>query len=193
MSFRLALAAAFYLGAVAVAVADAPKKSMPLKHQAEAPKGWLQFCADYPKECLSGQRESKVIVMTPTTWGDLRKVNRWVNETVEPLSDPRHWSKVESWNLPTDGYGDCEDYVLLKRKMLIDAGWPRQALLITTARRDNDTHAVLTVVTDEGDFVLDNFTHEILPWHKTGFLYFKRQWQTDENVWVWIDADLRQE
>ena len=24
------------------------------------------------------------------------------------------------WSLPTDGCGDCEDYVLLKRKMLID-------------------------------------------------------------------------
>jgi len=37
--------------------------------------------------------------------------------------------------------GDCEDYVLLKRKMLIDAGWPREALLITGGARQEGAKA----------------------------------------------------
>jgi predicted transglutaminase-like cysteine proteinase len=35
---------------------------------------------------------------------------------------------IEKWSYPDDGYGDYEDYVLLKRRMLIQAGWPREAL-----------------------------------------------------------------
>ena len=34
---------------------------------------------------------------------------------------------VERWKFPGDGYGDREDYVLQKRKMVIQAGWPREA------------------------------------------------------------------
>jgi len=41
---------------------------------------------------------------------------------------------VERWSYPDDGYGDCEDYALLKRRMLIEAGWPREALLLTLVR-----------------------------------------------------------
>ena len=73
--------------------------------------------------------------MSQTAWRDLLRVNKWVNETVKPITDMDHWGVVEKWSLPTDGYGDCEDYVLMKRKMLIDAGWPREALLITVAIR----------------------------------------------------------
>ena len=39
----------------------------------------------------------------------------------------------------------------------MQAGWPRQALLITVVRdKKGDGHAVLTVKTDKGEFILDN-------------------------------------
>ena len=73
------------------------------------------------------------------------------------MTDLEHWGVVESWYYPDDGYGDCEDYVLLKRRMLMQAGWPREALLITVVRDKNgDGHAVLTVKTDKGEYILDN-------------------------------------
>ena len=73
------------------------------------------------------------------------------------MTDLDHWGVVEQWNYPDDGYGDCEDYVLLKRRMLMQAGWPREALLITVVRdKKGDGHAVLTVKTDKGEFILDN-------------------------------------
>ena len=85
------------------------------------------------------------------------RINRWVNETIKPMTDLEHWGVAERWNYPDDGYGDCEDYVLLKRRMLMQAGWPRQALLITVVRdKQGDGHAVLTVKTDKGEFILDN-------------------------------------
>ena len=113
------------------------------------------------------------------------RVNKRVNQTIKPLSDLEHWGVVEHWSYPDDGYGDCEDYVLLKRRMLIQSGWPREVLLVTVVRdKKGEGHAVLTVTTDQGDYVLDNQNEDILPWWKTGYRFVKRQSQKDPNVWV---------
>jgi predicted transglutaminase-like cysteine proteinase len=150
-----------------------------------APIGWVEFCADNPRDCLTGVTQPRDIVMTQTAWKDLVRVNRWVNETIKPMTDQEHWGVIEKWSFPTDGYGDCEDYVLLKRKMLIEAGWPREALLITVVRdKKGDGHAVLTVKSDKGEFILDNQNESVLPWQDTGYRYVKRQSQGDQNVWV---------
>ncbi len=124
-------------------------------------------------------------MLTQAAWRDLLRVNLWVNGTVQPMTDMEHWGVIEKWSLPTDGYGDCEDYVLMKRKILVDAGWPREALLITVVRdRNGEGHAVLTVKTDKGEFILDNENENILAWTETGYRFVKRQSQTDPNVWV---------
>jgi predicted transglutaminase-like cysteine proteinase len=150
-----------------------------------APIGWVEFCAENPGECRGDLMEPRDIVMSQAAWRDLIKVNRWVNETVKPMTDMDHWGVIERWSLPTDGYGDCEDYVLLKRKLLMDAGWPRQALLITVVRdKKGEGHAVLTVKTDKGEFILDNQNEKVLPWTETGYRFVKRQSQSDQNVWV---------
>jgi predicted transglutaminase-like cysteine proteinase len=150
-----------------------------------APIGWVDFCADNPKDCSAGPSQPRDIVMTQAAWKDLVRVNRWVNETIKPMTDQEHWGVIERWSYPTDGYGDCEDYVLLKRKMLIEAGWPREALLITVVRdKKGDGHAVLTVKTDKGEFILDNQNETVLAWQDTGYRFVKRQSQGDQNVWV---------
>jgi predicted transglutaminase-like cysteine proteinase len=92
---------------------------------------------------------------------------------------------VEKWSYPDDGYGDCEDYVLLKRRLLMQAGWPREALLITVVRdKRGDGHAVLTVRTNKGEFVLDNQNEKVLLWSDTGYRFVKRQSQESPNIWV---------
>ena len=136
-------------------------------------------------DCRGGTSQPRDIVMSQTAWRDLVRVNKWVNETIKPITDMDHWGVIEKWSLPTDGYGDCEDYVLLKRKMLIDAGWPREALLITVVRdKKGEGHAVLTVKSDKGEFVLDNQNETVLAWTETGYRFVKRQSQSDPNVWV---------
>ena len=147
-----------------------------------SPIGWVEFCADNPGDCRGGASQPRDIVMSQTAWRDLVRVNKWVNETVKPMTDMDHWGTIEKWSLPTDGYGDCEDYVLLKRKMLIDAGWPREALLITVVRdKKGEGHAVLTVKSDKGEFVLDNQNENVLAWTETGYRFVKRQSQSDPN------------
>ena len=136
-------------------------------------------------ECKTKPTPPRDVMLSVQAWKDLERVNLFVNTHVKPMTDMEHWGVVERWNYPDDGYGDCEDYVLQKRKMLIQAGWPREALLITVVRdKRGDGHAVLTVKTDRGESVLDNQTDQILLWSDTGYRFVKRQSQADPNVWV---------
>ena len=153
--------------------------------QVRPPIGWVQFCADRPRECDAAPSEPRDVVLSVKAWKDLVRINNKVNEAIKPMTDLEHYGVVEKWTYPDDGYGDCEDYVLLKRRMLIEAGWPREALLITVVRDGKgDGHAVLTVKTDRGEFVLDNQNAAILPWHESGYRFVKRQSQSNPNVWI---------
>jgi predicted transglutaminase-like cysteine proteinase len=152
---------------------------------AHAPIGWTDFCARMPRECATRPLEARDIVLSQQAWQNLARVNRWVNESIKPITDMDHWGVIERWSYPDDGYGDCEDYVLLKRRVLMEAGWPRQALLITVVRdAKGEGHAVLTVKTDQGEFILDNQEERVLLWSETSYRFVKRQSQTDPNVWV---------
>jgi len=150
-----------------------------------APIGWVEFCAEHSFECKVTAAAPRDVVLSNKAWADLTRINRWVNDNVKPMTDLEHWGVVEKWSYPDDGYGDCEDYVLLKRRMLMEAGWPRAALLVTVVREKNGNgHAVLTVKTDKGEFILDNQEERILLWSETSYRYVKRQSQSDPNRWV---------
>jgi predicted transglutaminase-like cysteine proteinase len=152
---------------------------------ASAPIGWTDFCSHLPRECDGRPLEARDVVLSQKAWKDLVRINKMVNEGVKPMTDLEHWGVVERWSYPTDGYGDCEDYVLLKRRMLMQSGWPRQALLITVVRDSKgEGHAVLTVKTDKGEYILDNQEDQILLWSETSYRFVKRQSQRDPNVWI---------
>jgi predicted transglutaminase-like cysteine proteinase len=151
----------------------------------KAPIGWVEFCVEYDPECKTKPMPARDVVLSAQARKDLDRVNRWANVNIKPMTDMEHWGVVERWNYPDDGYGDCEDYALLKRRMLTQAGWPREALLMTVVRdKRGDGHAVLTVKTDRGEYILDNQTDDILLWSDTGYRFVKRQSQSDPNVWV---------
>ncbi len=153
--------------------------------ETRAPIGWTEFCAANAAECATIPSAPRDIVLTATAFDDLVRINRYVNSTVKPMTDIDHWGTIEKLSYPDDGYGDCEDYALLKRRLLLRAGWPREALLLTVVRdRKDEGHAVLTVKTDRGEFILDNQVDEILPWYETGYRFMKRQSQGNPNVWV---------
>jgi predicted transglutaminase-like cysteine proteinase len=152
--------------------------------EARPPIGWTQFCNDNPRDC-DVQGGARDVVLNAKAWSDLVRINRWVNDNITPVTDMEHWGVVERWDLADDGYGDCEDYVLLKQKMLIKAGWPRSALLVTVVReKKGDGHAVLTVKTDKGEFILDNQNESIVLWTESGYRFVKRQSQVNPNAWV---------
>jgi predicted transglutaminase-like cysteine proteinase len=189
MLSRAAAAAALAMAAAAmIAVAEARSERplyISLGSPTRPPIGWIEFCVENADECHAKSLEPRDVVFSTKAWSDLVRVNTWVNEHILPLTDLEHWGVVERWSYPDDGYGDCEDYVLLKRRMLMQSGWPRQALLITVVRdRKGEGHAVLTVKTDKGEFILDNEDERILLWSDTDYRYVKRQSQSDPNVWI---------
>jgi predicted transglutaminase-like cysteine proteinase len=148
------------------------------------PFGWIEFCQRYKGEC-GGPARAADVNLTDKAMREIQQVNAWVNRSVEAVSDMDHWGVVDRWDLPMDGKGDCEDYALMKRKMLIERGFPRQALLVTVVRdQQNEGHAILTVKTNGGEFILDNLNDEVKPINRIAYRLVKRQSQEDPNVWV---------
>ncbi len=160
--------------------------STPVGGETAIPYGWVDFCNRHAEECALGRLTPVDVHMTRQAWKTLNDVNAMANSAIEPISNLDHWgTTLDHWDYPVDGKGDCKIYALFKRKLLIERGFPRQALLMTIVRDlHGEGHAILTVKTDRGDFVLDNLADEIRPWNATGYTFFKRQAQDDPNVWL---------
>ena len=152
---------------------------------ARAPSGYLAFCDRNPEECRSHPDQPNKIQFTNALWARLEEVNRVVNTAIKPEDDKEHYGVNEFWTVPVDGQGDCEDYVLAKRKMLVLLGVPEPALRITVVLdRGIVRHAVLTVVTDQGDYVLDSLKDEILTTDKADYVWVERQDPASRTGWV---------
>lgn len=151
---------------------------------AEAPIGHVDFCLKNRDDCLPHGSHRTLVNIGDNDLRELRVINREVNRAVRPMSDKAQYDVVERWVYPDTGKGDCEDYVLLKQRKLMKAGWPQGALLITVVRdENNEGHAVLTVRTSRGDYILDNKTSDIVTWKQTHYAYIKRQSSTDPQRW----------
>ncbi|MCW7546036.1 transglutaminase-like cysteine peptidase [Aurantimonas litoralis] len=166
----------------------AQPSQMPLLERSSQPVGHYEFCQQYQSECQPNP-PAVVPTLTEDLWSQLIEVNGSVNTVIIPRTDEEIFGVAERWAYPTK-QGDCEDFALLKQYMLQRAGVPRSALLITVLRQRNGAgHAVLTVRTSEGDFVLDNLDERILPWNETDYLYLKRQSELDSGKWIGIADD----
>lgn len=147
------------------------------------PVGYYDYCRRYSERCARGP-EGAMIRLTEPRWKEIVSVNAETNSAIAPLTDMEIFGVEERWEYPTT-VGDCEDYALLKRKRLNEMGYPLGALLLTVARdAKGGGHAVLTVVTDLGDFILDNLEQKVLLWKETEIYYLKRQSGDDLNRWV---------
>ena len=145
---------------------------------------WRVFCQRHPLECAVDPREAGHVTLTPQIWALITRVNREVNAAIAPMTDMEQWGTADSWDFPEAGYGDCEDYQLLKRRRLADAGLPRRAMRMNVVLDTrNEGHAVLEVRTDRGVFILDNVTDAVLPWDETPYVYIKREGRDDAR-WV---------
>lgn len=164
---------------------------MPSGARTTQPIGHYEFCRANPDDCRNRTSNPSVVQLSRNLWDDLQDVNNSINAMIEPVTDQDLWGVEEKWSYPANK-GDCEDYVLLKQRMLESRGVPASGLFITVVRQKNgDGHAVLTIRTDRGDFVLDNLETKILPWNKTEYRYLKRQSERNAAQWVSIE-DNRQ-
>ena len=128
--------------------------------------------------------------MTPEKWTELNRVNDYVNRTVPQVSDMALYERAEWWAYPDARGGDCEDFALEKRKLLIERGWTAENLLVSVVREWNgDGHAVLLVRTDRGEFVLDNKNWEVVVWSDAPYQWIKRQ--SEKRPYIWVNLDQK--
>ncbi|ANT52068.1 transglutaminase-like cysteine peptidase [Mesorhizobium amorphae] len=152
------------------------------------PVGHYEFCQKLPGECTERTPKQAPIELTRKLWAKIVSINNSVNTRITPRTDMEMWGKEEVWSYPDSGFGDCEDYALEKRRELMNIGVPAGDLLMTVARQPNgDGHAVLTVRTSLGEFILDNLQLKVLAWTDTDYTYLKRQSTENSGVWVTIN------
>jgi predicted transglutaminase-like cysteine proteinase len=159
---------------------------LPVKATVSAPSGASGLCRQYAWACA---RTGRVTTIDAAALAIVQKVNQRANQKVRPVSDQRQWSIAEKWSLPTNRGGDCEDFAIYKKKMLIEAGFsPDQLLIATVLDRQNRSHAVLVLRTGTQDLVLDNLTGRIKPWRDTGYTFLRLQDPRQPNRWVAVFA-----
>ena len=181
----LAAAALFFAAATGTTSEASGIGAMATGGLTSQPIGHYEFCKRLPDECSIRPRDRGPLVITSKVWALIERVNLSVNKAVRPMSDFDIYGKDEVWSYPDQGVGDCEDYVLEKRRQLSTEGISLSNLLITVLRKpDGEGHAVLTVRTDRGDFILDNLNDELRPWRETGYRFLKRQSSTHAGRWV---------
>ncbi|MDQ6434222.1 transglutaminase-like cysteine peptidase [Mesorhizobium sp. LHD-90] len=184
MRIGMLVAAAIGTLTAGQAVASGPMITGGLTSQ---PIGHYEFCKATPSECSIRLRDRGPERMSGALWSLLVGINTEVNAAVKPLNDLDIYGKDEVWAYPDGGVGDCEDYVLEKRRQLQERGVSLSNLLMTVVRKpDGEGHAVLTVRTDKGDFVLDNLTNSVRDWNQTGYRFLKRQASNHTGRWVTI-------
>ncbi len=150
------------------------------------PIGHYEFCQSHGNEC-GPNRNVGPMEMTDAKWALVRAINTSVNTTIAPMTDKDIYGKEEVWAYPTTA-GDCEDYALLKRRILIQRGFSPSNLLMTVLRKpDGEGHAVLTLRTTKGDFVLDNLAATVKPWYDAPYSFIKRQSSANAGRWVTIE------
>jgi len=178
------------LMAAAVAGANASEKFMATRGHTTQPVGHYVLCQEMAQECRQKTPQQVPVELSRPLWAQIVEVNNLVNTMVRPKTDFEIWGVEERWSYPVKGVGDCEDYVLEKRRRLAELGIPMGNLLITVVRQSNgDGHAVLTVHTSLGDFVLDNLEPRVLAWRDTDYTFLKRQSARDSGTWVAIEDD----
>ena len=151
------------------------------------PIGFVEFCQRNPENCQPEGLFKRRVSMTEEKWLLVRMVNAFVNGAIAPVTDDTLYGTPEYWTIPTDA-GDCEDVVLLKKKILLSKGIPEEALRITVVLDEHsEGHAVLTLTSSAGDYILDNRRNEIRAWADTGYTMLKRQSAQDPRKWVSLE------
>ncbi len=115
-------------------------------------------------------------------------LNDKVNHGISPATDQEVYHVPDYWVAPGIGpgvRGDCEDYALEKRRLLIASGIPAEALSIAIVRTPaGEVHAVLVLSAKQGDYILDNLHEEVKAWQVTGYSWISRQAPGEDLGWV---------
>ena len=146
------------------------------------PRGWIDWCARSPVDCAA---DKAVVTDTESTRVTIAGALARVKTRVVAIAEPQG---ADTWRLPIDGIGDCEDFALQLRHELVRAGLPHGALKIAVTREpDSQLHAVLTIATDGPTLVLDPMrSSEPLDWRQTGLTFLALEEPMPDGSWLRI-------
>lgn len=125
----------------------------------------LKSCRTDPSSCTDEASKLWSLVgqiKAITGRARLERTNQLVNAAVGYASDLSMHGELDRWSSPLAtlkrGRGDCEDYAILKYKILIEAGVRARDLRIVLVRDTSVRidHAVLSARVDSRWYVLDN-------------------------------------
>jgi len=116
---------------------------------------------DYQKNIKSFQKYKKI--------KQLNKVNLYLNQLL-PQYDDVIQKKEDYWASPKEflitGYGDCEDYVIIKYFTLLKLGFDKEKLFFTTVNEKflGSYHMVLSYFKNQekSPLILDNLSFKIM-------------------------------
>jgi predicted transglutaminase-like cysteine proteinase len=172
-------ASAVLLGSQAAVAQDA---FLAARMTVSAPAGAHNLCGRYPWACKASGGATRI---SGHQLDVAIKLNRQINRKVRSIADQAQYGRAEHWALPTARGGDCEDFALIKKKHLIEAGLDPQMLLVSTVLdRNRNAHAVLVMRTGQGDFILDNLRDEVLHWRQTGYTFLRMQDPANPSRWT---------
>ncbi len=129
-------------------------------------------------------------------------VNTRGNTTIVPINDIDSQNKDEVWSFPialddtnpTLLGGDCEDYVLWKKRELLRMGIPEGATSIVLVNTNGDAnamadHAVLLVRMADGDYILDNRFPNLMTPQESGYAFKYATSFTNAQEWKEISIN----
>ncbi len=115
-------------------------------------------------------------------------INDRVNHAIRAETDQQIYHVADYWVAPgiqPGARGDCEDFALEKRRLLIESGIAPASLSIAIVRTPaGEAHAVLVVSARQGDYVLDNLQPDVKAWQMTDYSWISRQGPGNDLNWV---------
>jgi predicted transglutaminase-like cysteine proteinase len=151
------------------------------------PLGHTHFCARYPRDC--DPTSSRTIANIPfgERWPQLNFINAMINAVIAPK--PGEPAVDSDW-LIGPAQGNCNDYAVTKRHLLLEAGWPASALLLAEVVRvtTGEHHLILIVRGTNSDFVLDNLRPFIVSLAETRDDYLWVRIESAENPRFWTTS-----
>lgn len=129
----------------------------------------------------AGELEREYLKYSDSLFKMVNRVNMTWNMRIQYKPDIEHFGVKAKWTYPVDGYGDCDEYAIAKKRTLCRLGIISFYALCQNSAGKN--HLVLFVFTSKGALVLDNATNELKFAHQCSYDWLVVQFPGD----VWRD------
>jgi len=117
-----------------------------------APFAFIEACNRYRQACRRKTGQSRV-ALTEGLEQIVFAINERVNHDIVLSREPKG---RDDWKIDPPK-GDCDDFAMTKRKLLMDQGIPPRAISLATGLTPEGVgHVVVVLRTKTGDLVLDN-------------------------------------